>query len=148
MTARRREDLYARRNETFAGVFEFSHPDGEPVDFTDATAALEVRLHGAAPGDALLRLEPVSDLALGGLVLSPGAIAYRSHEVTMARLPAGRGAATTDLVFDLIVTLPGQDPANWRWGYLRLAPGVTDRTVYLTAGGAELTAGGAPLIAG
>lgn len=148
MTARRREDLHARRNATFAGEFICTHADGSPVDFTDADAVLEVRLHGAAPGDALIRLEVVADPALQGLYLSEGSIQYRAHEVEMELLPSARVSASSSFVFDLVVTLPDTVPSNWRWGTLHLAAGVTRRISFITAGGAPLVAGGAYLIAG
>lgn len=146
MTARRREDLFARRNATLAHEFELTHPDGAPVDLTDAELWLEVRLFGAAPGQALIRLETVDSAERQGLFATPGSIRMRVNEVNLLVLPrASAPAAPARFAFDLVIRRPGEEAAVWRWGTLHLAPGVTRRLrLRRTHGGAlRRTHGGA-----
>lgn len=144
MTARR-EDLYARRNATFACEFTFADATGSPIDFTGADVVMEIRLHGAAPGDALIRLEPVGAADQQGLAPALGSITARIDEVDLWFLPRARSNASALFTWDLVGPLIGGGPSILRRGVLELAPGVTSRLTLRTteAGDYRVTEDGA-----
>lgn len=121
------QPLVARRNATFAKVWAFTDANGDPVDFTDATVSMQVRLYGAQPGLAKLDLEAVGEALTEGLLVEDGTITLFVERGTLADLPRGRPGAAVVFQYDLKVQLDGEIEAVWAEGLFTVKHGVTDR---------------------
>lgn len=124
-----KRDLTARRNAPlaweWAGIVD---DDDAPVDFTTATdVRMQVRLHGAAAGAALITLLPVEDELTEGLILEVGSIRGFIDEASLAVLPAGVAGRAVRFRADVLVDLDGLGPVVWIEGFLTVRAGVTDR---------------------
>ena len=138
----RREPIRARRTTPFWHAFEVVDDDGEPLDLTGYSAALQVRLYGMQPGLPLLDLARVDDELTNGLTLSGSTVTAYSGRVELLFMPGGqRPGRDARFHYDLILTAP--DGYFWveRWGPFDLADGVTADTItfLVTDTGAVLT---------
>lgn len=123
--------LLARRNAPFAEAFTF-YELGADFDFTGAVARMQVRLYGAAPFDALIDLETVTEAFTEGLRIVDGTITPFIAEDSLAALPRGLPGQPATFLYDLVVTLPGEVASVWREGPFIVKPGVTKRLPVLT----------------
>lgn len=126
-----REPLLARRNAPYSEAFNFSE-GGVPLDLTGAVARMQVRLYGAAPFDALIDLDTVTEDLTEGLQIVDGTITPFIAEDSLAALPKGLPGQPTTFLYDLVVTLPGEVAEVWREGPFIVKPGVTKRLPVLT----------------
>lgn len=125
------QGLQARRNAPYAEVFTFSER-GPSLDLTGAVARMQVRLYGAAPYDALINLETVTEDFTEGLRIVDGTITPFIAEETLAALPKGLPGQPVTFLYDLVVLLPGEVAQVWREGPFIVKPGVTKRLPILT----------------
>lgn len=120
--------IVARRNTPFARVFPFTDTEtDEPVDFTGATVAMQVRQYGAQPGDALIDLAEVGAELTEGLLVEEGQITVFIDRGSLADLPGGKPGASVIFEYDLKVRLAGRVEEVWAEGSFTVKPGVTDR---------------------
>jgi hypothetical protein len=121
--------LTGRRNTPFAEEYEFTDETGAAFDFTNATAAMQIRLFGDAPGAALASLLPVTVGTAEGVYMSDpanGKIAVLINESTLDALPAAATAGRADVfAYDLIITWSDGLQECLIEGQFILNPGVT-----------------------
>ena len=118
------------RNARYAEEFHFEI-DGAPYNLSGWTGAMQVRLYGAQPGDALISLASVTSNIEGVRVVEPtqGIVRVQINEATLTTLwttlggPAEPGDAIT-LKYDLVMTQAGADEV-WIEGDFIIEPGVT-----------------------
>lgn len=119
------------RNARYIEEFPFEI-DGEPYDLTSWSAALQVRLYGAAGGSALISLANVTSDTQGVWIIEPseGIVRVRVDEATLSTLwttlggPAEAGDPIT-LAYDLVMTPPAGGDEVWMQGDFIIQPGVT-----------------------
>lgn len=140
--------LRGRRNAPFAQTWTYTDADGEPLDFTGATAAMQVRHYGAQPGDSLIDLGVVTTALTQGVRIGAGTLSVFISRTALRFLPTGRPGTDVVFTYDLVVTLPDRVAEVWSQGRFTVSPAVTDRLGLLKAGPDFLVAGGAKLIAG
>lgn len=92
-------NLLVEAGATFNCVLTWQDPDGDPIDITGYTAALQAR----ATADAAAALVDLTSEVNGGITLgdTDGTIAIVIAAAATAALPTGR------LVYDLELTAPG-----------------------------------------
>jgi len=125
-----RLDLYVQRWTPFDYTIQL--PAG--LDFTGATAAMQVRLRPDAPGSPLISLVNASSAAEGlsfTTVTSGGvptsSLRIRINETTAEAilLNAGQPGADVTLAYDIHITGGGFAKTRWVEGALIIRPGAT-----------------------
>lgn len=143
-----RLDLEARRNTPFSKEWPFTEETtGDPLDFTGATVAMQVRMYGAQAGAALIDLVEVGTAQTEGLTVDAGSILCWIDQTSLLFLPTGKPGADVVFQYDLVVQLPDEVAEVWAYGTFTVTPGVTDRLIILTnESNVPLTGDGAYLI--
>jgi len=128
-------NLEAWRNVPFAESFILTDgdpaavdEDGNPIDLTGYSGALQVRLYGLAAGDALISLATVTSDIQGVRFIEPtaGRINIRIDESTLAALPApGKAGGKLVLAYDLVLTDADSLQEVYATGTFTVHPGVT-----------------------
>ena len=127
MTEPARRDLVARRNCPFSEVWSLTDDAGDPLDLTTATVSMEVRLYGAQPGSALITLAEQASEQTEGLYIDGGSVTPWIDEAVLRLMPEGGEGQSVAFVYDLKVQPSGEVAQLYRYGFVTLKPGVTDR---------------------
>ena len=129
--------LAAWRNARHVEDFTFTAPaegGGDAAyDLTGWSAAMQVRLYGAAPDDPVISLANVTSDSEGVWIVEPaeGLVRIRIDETTLAAAwnALGGGVEAGDpirgLRYDLVLTPPAGGDEVWIEGEFTLYPGVT-----------------------
>lgn len=123
-----RVDITLRRNAPFVEEWSFADAKGSPIDLTGWSGELQLRLYGAAAGDALVALATVpADIeGLRFLADDPTVVRVEIAEATIAPLPAGAEAGDVAVfVYDLVLIDPTGFRQPFREGSAIVLPGVS-----------------------
>ena len=122
-----RWDITVRRNNApWVVVMTVTDDDGDAIDLTDCTAAMQVRYYEGAPGAALIDLADVATDIEGIRFSDPtaGELTVRINMATLEALPNITQRATS-LRYDLLVYDADTLPVLCLYGDFKVSTGVT-----------------------
>jgi len=120
--------LTGRRNAPFVEEYEFADEGGQPLDFTDCSVAMQLRLYAGASGSPLISLTDTDGTDGRAYFNDPtdGVLSVTIAEASLNALPARASTDTREsFYYDLLITWPDGLTECLMEGQFILKAGVT-----------------------